>query len=85
MHRGPHNSRPGGPPNGKSSNLQLIGCYLDIQADLRLVGNRRTADEMKICAGDHYRWIYRTVAQDESRIAAILKRNHLELPPAQHI
>jgi hypothetical protein len=69
-----------GAQNEESSYLHLIDCYLEMQADRAVMGPQRTADVMKFWSGDHYRWIYRTVIEDEARIADVLAKEHLGLP-----
>jgi hypothetical protein len=73
---------PVGPPDGaqdeQSTYLHLVDCYLEMQADRRLLGPQRAGAVMQFWAGDHYRWIYRTVMQDEAQIGEIVRRQHLE-------
>jgi hypothetical protein len=54
----------------------LVDCYLEILADRKLIGPERTT--AVIDNKGHYTWIYKTVVQDESRIAAVVRRHHLE-------
>jgi len=70
---------PEGAQDEESTYLHLIDCYLEMRADSELMGPQRTTDLMKFWAGDHYRWVYRTVVQDETKIAEIIKRNELEV------
>ncbi|HLW54024.1 MAG TPA: hypothetical protein VKW06_14400 [Candidatus Angelobacter sp.] len=63
----------------ESTYLHLIDCYLEMQADRELMGNDRTAQVMKFWAGDHYKWIYKTVMQDEVMIGEVVKKNGLEV------
>jgi hypothetical protein len=53
----------------------LVDCYLEIQADRRLIGPERTA--AVIAAKGHYTWIYKTDLQDEARMAALVDRYQL--------
>jgi hypothetical protein len=55
----------------------LVACYLEIQADRQLMGPERTA--AIISAKRHYTWIYRTILQDESRIAAVVSGHGLQI------
>jgi len=55
----------------------LVDCYLEIQADRQLLGPERTA--VVIRNKGHYTWIYATVLRDESRIAAVVRANRLEI------
>jgi len=55
----------------------LVDCYLEIQADRRLIGETRTAEVIK--HKPWYTWIYKTILQDESKIAAIVTAQHLSI------
>jgi hypothetical protein len=68
---------PDGAQDEESTYLHLIDCYLEMQADQRLIGHQRASDVMKFWAGDHYRWVYKTIVQDEIQIAEIARREHL--------
>jgi hypothetical protein len=74
---------PVGSPDGardeESTYLHLVDCYLEMQADRQLLGADRTAELMKFWAGDHYRWVYKTVIQDEAAIRDVIEREHLEI------
>jgi hypothetical protein len=70
---------PEGAQDEESTYLHLIDCYLEMQADRALMGDQRAAEVMKFWSGDHYRWVYRTVIQDETKIADVVKKNKLEV------
>ena len=70
---------PDGAQDEESTYLHLIDCYLELQADRHLMGPQRAAEVIQFWSGDHYRWVYKTVLQDEARIAQIVKRQNLEL------
>ena len=55
----------------------LVDCYLEIQADRRLIGAERTA--AVISRKGHYTWIYKTVLQDEPKIAAVVSHHQLDI------
>jgi hypothetical protein len=55
----------------------LVDCYLEIQADRQLLGEARTMAVIK--DKGHYTWIYKTDLDDEARIAAIVKNEHLDI------
>ena len=55
----------------------LIDCYLEIQADREIIGRDRTDRVIK--NKPWYTWIYKTILQDEDRIAALVKAERLEL------
>jgi hypothetical protein len=55
----------------------LVDCYLEIQADRQLIGEERTMAVIK--DKGHYTWIYKTDLDDEARIGAIIKNEHLEI------
>ena len=71
---------PDGAQDEESTYLHLIDCYLEMQADRQLMGQERAASAMRFWAGHHYRWVYKTIIEDEPRIAAIIRREHLEIP-----
>ena len=54
-----------------------MDCYLEIQADRELLGPERTT--AVIADKGHYTWIYKTVVQDEAKIAAVVRRHRLEV------
>jgi hypothetical protein len=68
---------PEGAETAYSTYGHLVDCYLEIQADRRLMGLERTAAVISHKA--HYTWIYKTILQDESRIAAVVARHHLQI------
>lgn len=70
---------PDGAQDEESTYLHLIDCYLEMQADRKLMGTQRASEVMQFWAGDHYRWVYRTVVADEARLADVVKKNGLEL------
>lgn len=74
---------PDGANDTESTYLHLLVCQLEQQADRAVLGDERTGEVMVFWAGDHYRWVYRTVMQDEAKIEDILKRNHLDTPDAR--
>ena len=67
---------PEGAETAVSTYGHLVDCYLEIQADRQLMGPERTS--AVISDKGHYTWIYKTVLQDEPRIAAVVRRHHLE-------
>lgn len=75
---------PEGAQDTESTYLHLLVCQLEQQADRVILGDQRTAEVMQFWAGDHYRWVYRTVMQDEANIEDVLKRHHLDSPDGRH-
>ena len=71
---------PEGAQDRESTYLHLLVCDLEEHADETLIGRQRTAAVMAFWAGDHYRWVYRTVLSDGPKIDAILKAHHLDDP-----
>jgi hypothetical protein len=55
----------------------LVDCYLEIQADRELIGEKRTSDV--IAHKPWYTWIYSTILHDESKIAAIVAAERLNV------
>ncbi len=70
---------PDGANDEEGTYLHLIDCYLEMQADRDLMGPQRTSAVMNYWAGDHYRWVYRTVMNDESTIAGVVDKEHLKI------
>jgi hypothetical protein len=72
---------PVGAPEGAETSFStyghLIDCYLEIQADRELIGRERT--DAVIRNKGHYTWIYKTVLQDEAKIAGVVRRHGLEV------
>ena len=50
-----------------------------MQADRDLMGAERAAAVMNFWAGDHYRWVYKTVMQDEGAIRGVVEQEKLEI------
>lgn len=71
---------PDGAQDEESTYLHVIDCYLEMQADRQLIGRERTALAMQFWSQHHYRWVYRMIIEDEARIAAVIRRQHLEIP-----
>ena len=71
---------PEGAGTAESTWGHLLDCYLEIQADRGLIGAPRTAAVIR--HKGHYTWIYKTVLQDEARIAAVVRRHGLDITPA---
>ena len=66
---------PEGAETAYSTYGHLVDCYLEILADRQLIGPERT--QAVINNKGHYTWIYKTVLQDEAKIAAVVASNHL--------
>ncbi|MBI3556554.1 MAG: hypothetical protein HY074_09850 [Deltaproteobacteria bacterium] len=50
-------------------------CWLELQADKKYLGPRRAYALLR--ASDGYRWIYRTVVNDEAKIGEIIEKYNL--------
>ncbi len=74
---------PEGANDTESTYLHLLVCRLEQHADRAVLGDERTAEVMHFWAGDHYRWVYRTVLADGTKIDEILKRHGLAGPDAR--
>jgi hypothetical protein len=70
---------PDGAQDEEGTYLHLIDCYLEMQADRDLMGRERASAVMDFWAGDHYRWVYKTVISDEPIIAAVIERENLKI------
>src|SRR5580765_679723 len=67
---------PEGADTAVSTYGHLVDCYLEILADRQLIGAERTS--AVVSDKGHYTWIYKTILEDEPRIAAVVRRHHLE-------
>lgn len=56
----------------------LVVCYLEMQADRQLLGEKRTKAVIEQIPW--YTWVWKTVVKDESTIAGVVNAEHLELP-----
>jgi len=68
---------PEGAETAYSTDGHLVDCYLEIQADRQLMGPERTQTIIK--NKGHYTWIYKTILQDESRIATVVAAHRSEM------
>jgi len=68
---------PEGAETAYSTYGHLVACYLEMQADRRLIGAERTAAVIR--NKGHYTWIYETILRDEPRIAAVVAGHRLEI------
>jgi hypothetical protein len=69
---------PEGGGSAESTYGHLITCYLEMQADRQLIGEKRT--KKVIAEIPWYFWIWKTVVNDEATIAAVVQENDLEIP-----
>jgi len=60
-----------------STYLHLLVCYLEQQADLRVLGELRTKQVMDFWATDHYTWVYQTVIGRSRDIGQIMREKKL--------
>lgn len=54
-------------------------CWLELQADKKYLGSERAYALFR--KADGYKWIYRTVVDDEERIGAVLREHGLVIEP----
>ena len=64
-----------------STYLHLLVCYLEQQADIRLLGELRTKQVMDFWATDHYTWVYQTVIGRSREIGQIIRDRKLMPAP----
>lgn len=57
----------------------ILAFTTEMEADRELLGASRATDVMNFWAGDHYRWVYKTVINDESTIRKVIEARHLNL------
>ena len=60
-----------------STYLHLLVCYLEQQADLRVLGELKTKQVMDFWATDHYTWVYQTVIGRSKEIGQIMRERKL--------
>ena len=60
-----------------STYLHLLVCYLEQEADLRVLGELRTKQVMDFWATDHYTWVYQTVISRSRDIGQIMRDRKL--------
>jgi hypothetical protein len=60
-----------------STYLHLLVCYLEQQADLRVLGELKTRQVMDFWATDHYTWVYQTVISQSREIGQIMRERML--------
>lgn len=60
-----------------STYLHLIVCYLEYRSMVELVGQPEA--ERIMLETNHYKWIYRTVLKDETKIKGVLVKHNLNL------
>ena len=60
-----------------STYLHLLVCYLEQQADLRVLGELKTKQVMAFWATDHYTWVYETVIGRSREIGQIVRDRKL--------
>lgn len=66
---------PEGAHDEYSTYLHLIVCSLEYAAVSEVLGPEEGRRVMEAWAGDHYRWIYRTVLADTERIQSVLAKH----------
>jgi hypothetical protein len=60
-----------------STYIDLLVCYLELQADRHLIGDART---VALVHGKHrFTWIYKTDLEDEKRMSEVIKTTRLEI------
>lgn len=69
--------RPDGARDEESSYLHLIVNYLEYQAMRELVGDARAKEVFE--GKGYYKWIYRTVLTDTSKLKEVVERNRLKI------
>lgn len=60
-----------------SAYLHLLVCYLEQQADLRVLGELKTKQVMDFWATDHYTWVYQNVMGRSKEIGQIMRDRKL--------
>lgn len=61
----------------ESTYLHLLVCYLEQQADIRVLGELRTKQVMDFWATNHYTWVYQTVLSRSRDIGQVIRDRKL--------
>jgi hypothetical protein len=81
--RAAYPNAPDGPPEGasdrESTYLHLLVCYLEYDALRQVVGEPKAREVILTSSQHFYKWIYRTVLTDESRLQRIFKKHRLSI------
>jgi hypothetical protein len=74
---------PDGPPEGAndldSTYLHLIVCYLEYEGLKELMGEAKAQERIKINSQYFYKWVYRTVLNEGTKIKAVLNAHRLKI------
>lgn len=72
---------PEGAQSDRSTYEHLVVCWLEIDAMRRVLGAERAGALLAFWAGDHYRWVYRTLQSeaDWDAVGAIVRANGLRI------
>lgn len=60
-----------------STYLHLLVCYLEQQADRRVLGELKTKQVMEFWASDHYTWVYQTILSRGRDVGKVLRDRNL--------
>lgn len=74
-------ARPEGAGSEDSTRLHLIVCYLEFQALKLLLGKEKARAQIETLSRHHYCWVYRTVLEDETLLADIVRHHNLYPEP----
>lgn len=74
MYPQPEISFPDGSGGETDTYFHLVICHLEYKALKELLGELRAYEIVKFWQQDHYRWIYRTVLEDQNRLAGLVKK-----------
>jgi hypothetical protein len=74
---------PAGPPDGArdldSTYLHLIVCYLEYEGMKELVGQEKAKEVIQVLSQYFYKWIYRTVLSEGSKIKTVVEKYNLKI------
>src|SRR5262245_18702580 len=60
-----------------STYLHLLVCYLEQQADIKILGELKTKQVMDFWASDHYTWVYQTIISRAQDVGTIMRQRQL--------
>lgn len=70
-------ARPEGSGEESSTRLHLLVCHLEHQALASLIGGDEARGVMQRMSAHHYNWVYRTILEDKSAIADLVRTYEL--------
>jgi hypothetical protein len=77
MYPQPEIGFPDGSGGETDTYFHLVICHLEYKALKELLGELRAYQIVKFWQQDHYRWIYKTIVDDQKRLDTLVSRFNL--------